>query len=164
MVEFAVALVVIMILIAGLLQIGALTHASTTAMAQARDQAGSDALAPVYYTASDARYIEHWRTGPDDRRYTRDDIHTCVFPAELLPRNIVTQGRVISGTEDGIHAPDNAFSSIYASIRPIEQFRLVKGHASQNIAIIPIIRRLVFNQTELTVASDAWLTWAEGIY
>ena len=62
MVEFMVGLVVMLMLLAGLIQIGQLTHAHTRTMIAARAQAGQLAMAATVPAAETASLISDWVT------------------------------------------------------------------------------------------------------
>ena len=124
MVEFMVGMVVVLVLLAGLIQIGQMAHAHTRTMIAARAQAGQLAMAD---------------------RLSGEPIGQAHL--NLVP-----------------DAPVNALATLAASTNLAGDFFLVKGEASSNVLILPIIQRLVYAHPTLEVESDAWLVWTEGIY
>ena len=160
MVEFVVGLVVMLVLLAGLIQIGQLAHAHTRTMMAARAAAGQLAMDSNSPLSETALLISDWVPGPDLRRYTRDDVALVTSNAVTLPGKLVGQAHLDSVPD----APTNALATLAASPNPAGDFFLVKGEASEFVPILPIIRRLVYAHSTLEVASDVWLVWTGGIY
>ncbi|MBU0714407.1 MAG: pilus assembly protein [Verrucomicrobia bacterium] len=160
MVEFMVGLVVVLVLLAGLIQIGQLTHAHTRTMIAARAQAGQLAMASTRPVSETASLISDWVLGVDLRRHTHDDMAMVTSNAVTLPGELVGQAHL----EQVPNAPVSALSTLRDSPNPAGDFFLVKGEASESVNILPIIRRLVYAHSTLEVESDAWLVWTKGIY
>jgi len=161
MVEFAVALVAIIILVAAMLQIGSLTVQHTHTMTEARRLASQQAMNPATpLIALDAQQIMDWNVGQDRHHYTPDDTAQgsswMIVPDPVLsaahPDNLA------------ILVPSNAVSALSGGGLPAEVCGLVKGAHAQQVDILPIIRRLVYDGAFITVESKTWLTWTEGIY
>ena len=159
MVEFMIGLVVMLVLLAGLIQIGQLTHAHTRTMIAARAQAGQLAMADGRPDSA-ALLISDWVPGHDLRRHTHDDMALATSNAAALPGELVGQAHL----ERVPDAPVNALSTLRDSPNPAGDFFLVKGEASESVPILPIIRRLVYAHSTLEVESEAWLVRTEGIY
>lgn len=160
MVEFMVSLVVVLVLLAGLIQIGQLVHAHTRTMIAARAAAGWLAMALTPPVSETALLISDWVPGPDLRRYTHDDMALVTSNSATLPGELVGHAHLDLVPD----APTNTLAMLAASPNPADDFLLVKGEASESAPILPIIRRLVYAQPTLEVESDAWLVWTEGIY
>ena len=160
MVEFMVALLVVLVLMAGLIQIGQLAHAHTRTMIDARAAAGQLAMAPTPPMSETALFISDWVPGPDLRRHTHDDMALASSNAATLPGELVGQAHL----ERVPDAPSNSLATLAAAPNPAGDFFLIKGQAFESVAILPIIRRLVYAHSTLEVASDAWLVWLNGIY
>ena len=155
MVEFMAGLVAILVILAGLIQIGQLTHARTRTMIAARMAAGQLAMAPTRPMSETALLISDWVPGPDQRRYTRDDMALVTSNAVALP------GKLAGWVPN---TPTNALATLGNSPNPAGDFFLVKGEASGEVPILPIIQRLVYAHSTLEVESDVWLVWTKGIY
>lgn len=161
MVEFAVALIVIMVLLAGLIQIGQLCFAHTQTMANARAAAARAALSESYSHPWGAEYIYAWLPGGDAKRYTRDDIpaiatNTVAVNHDLLALAQPAQLRIL--------APDNPLSAAAAAADNLDAFFLVKGRDTQYCPTLQAIRKLIYDQDSIAVVSEACLVWTEGIY
>jgi len=161
MVEFVVALIGIMVLLAGLIQIGLLTLAHTETMIDARREAAESAMAETYSGSPDDRYIFDWFVGTDGKSYTRDDVP---FTPTNVPES--TQDIITAAHSDELasYIPDNAFSRIEAAPSPVDEFFLVHGHAEQTLSTFPVIRNLIYRRSTISTESDVWLVWTKGIY
>ena len=155
MLEFMVGLVVVLVLLAGLIQIGRLAHAHTRTMSAARAAAGQLAMMSNFTGSSDALLISDWVPGPDLRRHTPDDIALIASNAATLPGELVGNAHL----EQAPDAPTNALAALAASPNPAADFFLVKGEASEYVSILPLIQRLVYAHPSLEVQSEAWLVW-----
>jgi len=160
MVEFMVGLVVVLVLLAGLIQIGQLTHAHTRTMIAARATAGLLAMASNFPASEVASRISDWDPGDDLRRHTHDDAAMVTSNAVTLPGELFGQAHL----ERVPDAPANALATLSSSTNAAGDFFLVKGEASEEVTILPVIHRLVYAHSTLEVESDAWLVWTEGIY
>ncbi len=160
MVEFSVALVVVLVLLAGLIQLGQLSHAQTKTMIEARTAAGRLAMAEGMPIAEPAALISDWITGPDQRRYTHDDAVTVFGNAYTLPDEIIERTQL----DDIPNEQDYTLSTLMTTPWLPGNFFMVKGEAFESVAILPIIRRLVYTHPALVVAGDACLVWNGGIY
>jgi len=160
MVEFMVCLVVVLVLLAGLIQIGQLAHAHTRTMIAARADAGRTAIDPSPSMSETAQLISDWAPGPDLRRYTHDDTALSTSNAVTLPGELV--GHAHLGNVPDM--PTNALTTLRNLPNPGGNFFLVKGEASESVPILPVIQRLVYPYPALVVESDAWLVRMEEIY
>lgn len=161
MVELAVALIVIMVLLAGLIQIGQLTGTHTQTMIAARAEAAQSAMATDYTPALDSRYIFSWLTGSDTHRHTHDDVPSSATNA--IEGNLAMV-ELAHPAELAAQVPGNALSTEGASPDMLDEFFLVRGHASEPCPTLGVIRTLVNNEASISVESDAWLVWTECIY
>ena len=159
-VEFAIALIAVIALLAGLIQIGQLAHARMRTIGDARAEAGRRALNNLFQGAYDARMICEWTPGPDTRAHTYDDLPESCNNAVVLPGGLVANAAL----ERVPGAPANPLATLAESPNPAGSLFLVKGKAFEPVDILPAIRRLVFKPPSLDVESEAWLVWAEGIY
>jgi hypothetical protein len=161
MVEMAVALVVILILFAGLLQIGRLTTAHTQTMITARESAGYSAMSEEFLESGGSAYISGWGAGSDDKSYTADDI---VFSATNASEAVEETAFVARPDELAVFVPDTPFAPLPEAVGSTNIFYLVHGQGQWSISTIPVIRSLIYNRSSIFTRSDAWLVWTQGIY
>ena len=162
MVEFTIAIVAIMAVVAGIVALNRLTFSHTNSMTAARAAAGELALSPVYWSSGDASFIGDWQTGADERRYTRDDEPMADFSSALLAHTIAGYSAP-AGFET---LPTNAVTRVLDSAVPIQEFYLVAGEneVAAHLGDIPAVSALFTREPTITVGSRVYLAWAEGIY
>ncbi len=184
MVEFAVALIVIIMLLAGLVQIGRLANTHTQTMIDARATAAESAMATGYSRAADAAYIYSWLPGSDGKPYTQDDLPMPATNAVDAAGEIVALARP---DELADLVPDNDLSTLGLSEDNADEFFLVGGEASGSCPTLPALRHLALIEAAgsgtdddgsplptryhaydpgptISLKSKAWLVWTEGLY
>lgn len=158
-VEWVVALVVILVLFAGIIQYCWLGLHHSRAMAEARRQAGVDALAEA--SPFDApQFIMARTAGSDGIEYSRDD------GAQLDTPAILTAGIVSYGHPKDLDAlaPDNPVSALDKSAMPESLFGLIQGEQKESLALLPVVSKLIYKKDSVEVRGSAWMTWTKGIY
>ena len=160
MIEFTIALVAIMAVVAGTILLGRMEQAHTHTMTIARATAGSLALDLIYLGPINAQFISDWQAGADNIGYTHDDEPIPDGTAISLVGDVTAHSGL-----DGIAAPPNAISRLQ-SFPDISQYYLVKGSDSAliDLSAIPGVGRLISGEPVISVQSDAWLVWTGGIY
>lgn len=163
MIELAVALVVILAITAGLLQIASLGRAHTEVMVTARQEAGSLAMGPLPAFDS-AEFILDWTPGPDGKRLTKDDV----------PRNGVTMpfNDVIvdhaAANEDQWEVLNDASRTEVQELRghpdPASVFGLVKGYESEKLPLLSAVQHLLYRAKYVEVEAEVWMTHTGNIY
>ena len=158
-VEFVVALVVILVLVAGIIQIAWMGHRHSLAMGEARREAGVKAMMDLSSFES-PRYIQSCTPGPDGIEYSRDD------DASAGDRSGLNGGILEYAHPDdlGSVAPGNRVSVMADSEMPEVMFGLVKGEKREAVELMPIVRQLLYRDDAVEVRGLAWLTWTKGIY
>lgn len=158
-VELTGALVVILVLLAGLIHIGRLTRAHSRTMITARHAAALWAMAELYPLPLEARYLQNWNAGADQKPYTSDDLPVLgSVSAEQAPFTNARPDQLTAW------APGNALSRMGEAPGSMENYFLIRGYAEETVSNQPVIRTLISLQAHVTVASDVWLVWTEGIY
>jgi hypothetical protein len=189
MVELTVALIVIVVLLAGLIQIGQLTAAHTQTMVNARAAAAQSVMAVNYTAPMGANYIYTWMAGTDNKAYTRDDKPFVMTNAADDTRTIVNMARpdVLQ-----TYRPNNALLAEGMSADPMDEFFLIRGDDAEPCSVHPVIRDLALIEIPqigddeisdaqggsvlpdkyltydpgptISVSSAVWMVWTEGIY
>ena len=158
MIEFVVALIAVMVLAAGLVQIGLLSKAHTDVMTEARTEAGEHAVTPVVGgTAPD--YIEEWENGPDDVSYSADDESTDGDSRDIVLR-MVGRARPSDLYEQ---IGDNPVSDLFYDPSTLMSC-LVNGHSEKNVALLPVIKDMAYADDSIDVKSDVWMVKLGEIY
>lgn len=158
-VEFVVAMVVIMVLFAGILQYCRLGLLQSRAMTEARRLAGVKAMQDLSPFDS-PQYIHNCTTGLDGVAYSRDDGVSLDTPA-LLESGIVSFAH-----PDGLDQviPDNPVSALAKAQMPEALLGLVHGEKESSMPVLPLVKELIYHADAVDVRGSAWLVWTKGIY
>lgn len=161
-VEFVVGLVGILIITAALLQLGTLVREDSRNLLKARAEAGLGALSDVYIApvSPGPRYIRDWTAGTDGHAYTRDD--------RAVPGNaaLLSGGVIVHARPDALELarPGNAVSRLADPAQALSGFSFVRGYSSSGpIPLYPITRNLIFGRDSLTLDSEVYLIWTQGL-
>jgi hypothetical protein len=162
LVELAVALIVIVVLLAALLQIGRLTREHMDALNAARGDAAQSAMASVYTMRIPApRFLRDWDAGADGARHSRDDTPRDGDPAGVV-RHIAEKAlpdeleRRVSG---------NPVTALARQVPLIGEYHLVYGRSeTRTIELLPVVRHLLYDAESIDIEADAWLVWTQGLY
>lgn len=157
--EMVVAMVVMIVLIAGLLHIARMAMAHTEAMHEARRQAGERAMQQTPTWANPA-FILDWDPGPDGSAYSRDDTIIPAAPAEFT---LVIPATAHPQALDQF-LPGNPVSAIAANPSPQHEFHLVRGDGVRYIPVPPIIQHLVYDSETIDLRGEVWMTYTRGLY
>ncbi len=168
LVELMVGLVVVMILVAGLLQMSSMTSAHTDVMIEAREEAALLAmldLGPDMDVLSDADYIRDWHEGGDGRRLSRDDF-SDTGDAAAFQGLVVDQTVADAGWDILNAAPNNRISRLRGDPMVVSSFGLVKGRATESarLDMLPAFRHLIYQADSIDVEATAWMTLCKGLY
>lgn len=158
-VELMVALVVMLVLVAGILQIGSMGVSQSKLMSEARREAGQKALLDVA-SFSAPEFIGACTPGPDGIAFSRDD-DTTPGDTALLQLGIA---RYAHPDDLNLRRPDNTVSTIARSAFPQEVMGLVDGEATTNFPLFPVMRRLIYDRESVALAGKVWMTWTKGLY
>lgn len=163
LVELMVGLIVILVLVAGMLQVGSLTRASTEAMEAARRRVGERAFSEAYFSDLPT-YIADIQPGPDGRRYTRDDEITTADASTFMATVVYRSASSAEGWRVLSEIPGNPINRLRVSSSPVFEFGLIGTTERERVSILPAVRNLIYAADEIEVESRAWSTWTRGIY
>jgi len=161
MIEFCVGSLVLIILIAGLIQIGLLGMYRSETMQNATQRATLYSTADVFPGAVLPKYIGEMQEGNDATPYSEDDGSSSGNPA------YVVQGILehVRPSELESMVPENALSEAYHSQNVVTEYDLIQGKdVEYNIPLLPIIRKTVYAEDSIDVRSEVWMTWLKGLY
>ena len=159
MVEFVVALVVILVLVASIIQIGTMGVRHSRLMEEARREAGRKAMQAASSFAG-PQFIGACTVGPDGIAFSRDD---DVIEGDIgsFSAGIVSYAHI--SDLDAIR-PGSPVSVLAGSPFPQYMFGLVDSERQETINLIPIVRELIYRQDSIVLKGKAWMTWTSGLY
>lgn len=161
LVEMVVGLVAILVLVAGLLQLGQLARAHTAALMEARAEAGAFAMSPTFAQQAPApQYLYDWSAGEDGRTHSRDDRALYALSDDVRD-DVLAHAK--PGPLGG-YVGGNQVSAAYESEALLDSFRLVHGREeSEDLPLFPVVRTLLYDAESIRLEADVWLTWARAI-
>lgn len=163
LIEVIVGLVVVLVLVAGLLQLASLTKTHTDVFVSAREEAGDAAMQEAPFSQFPS-YIRDVTTGPDEKTYSSDDEFT-IANSEIFNQSVVEMSASNSADWALLDSvSDNPVSGLHDTQFPQNEFGLLYGEASETVPLIPAVRHLIYGADEIEVKSEVWMTWTRGIY
>lgn len=166
-IEFCAALLLFLIVTAGLLHISRLARTSLFLHAVLRGDAGERAMregtlaeAPVY--------IADWDAGADGLRYTADD--RPVRNAALLPATLAAIGAY------SVQSPGDWSYVASDSRLPVSMIRLqespsmaatlgfTRAAETLHVPVGSVIRQLVYDKDEVAIREEVWMPLMGGLY
>ncbi len=159
MVEMIIALVVFMVLVAGIIQIGSIGVRHSAVMDKARQDAAIEAMADVS-PFSGPEYMADRTEGGDGVRYSRDDGHVV----GSIPDFQLGIVEYADPAELEQQRPGNVISAMADSPSPNLLFGMVDGQADDSVELWPVVRNLLYDAEAVEIEGHAWLVWTKGIY
>lgn len=160
-VEFCIGLIGMLVVIAGIFQLGRMGLGRTSARVEATAMASAASMSDEADIRPLRRYIYRMDEGADQRRYTVDDFAQTGDP-DAVYRQILrpNQPQVLGG-----YAPGNTLAGLSDSLDMMINTGLVQGTGVEsNIPVMPIVRRLFFDQDSVTIDVQAWSVRTGGLY
>ncbi|OGV79940.1 MAG: hypothetical protein A2340_00855 [Lentisphaerae bacterium RIFOXYB12_FULL_60_10] len=163
MVEFLVAMVALMVVVAALLQSSSLGRAHTDAMLRARMEVGRRAQQAVV-SMEESRFIRDWTPGNDNRRYTRDDQPDSGMAIGF--QEFVVNPTVPDLADWAIleSLPDQTLPALRGASNPSRHFDLIKATESETITLLPAVQHLLYRSSTVTLEAEAWMPLLENLY
>ena len=162
-IEFLAGIIVILAVFAAIAQLVSLTRADLDGMSRARREAGRLALTPLE-VANNPEYILNWKPGDDNRTYSRDDTHTLASAGDFA--SAFTEPLAPAQPESTLMAriPHNAIQDLSDSARPVTRFGLVSARVLDSVSLLPAVRHLLYDATDVELENIVWLTSTTDIY
>lgn len=165
-VEFAVGILLMMIVLTGIIHVSRMGRTSLFLHAVLRGDAGKDAMSVT--TSSSPTYISDWSEGPDGIRYTADDQplrNGTALPAtlDLLTRDSVKNPGDWSYIASDTRLPVSMFS-LQATPILATTVGFVHAEESLHVPVDPVIRQLIYGKDEVTIKEEVWMPLMGGLY
>jgi hypothetical protein len=163
MVELCIALVSILAVCAGLLQLTSMTRQQSEALAAARAESAERVFLDAPLPDS-PDYIRFWQTGPDGKPLTADDRFTSANGS--LFSAVVVEKAVEDPADWSFigKSPNISFFGLHGNAEPVRSFGLIGSKASRTIDLLPAVQHLIYADRSITTEANVWLTWTRGIY
>ena len=156
MVEFVVAILAIVIIIAGFFQLMEIVGTRGKILRSIRGEAGKKALSPgLLIDRPD--YIRDWKEGEDELRHTADDKADTGSISVTLGAGVVEHSVPNSGDWSYL---DNAVNSDLASLRgglSATALGLVHEKETEKVELMPAMRDWIIRKEYVLVGSELWM-------
>ena len=156
MVEFVVAILAVVIVVAGFFQLMEIVGERGAILRSIRGETGKKALSPG--TLLDhPDYIREWKEGEDEFRHTADDESESGSISVTLGSGVVAHS-----VRDSADWPflDNAVNSDIASLRgglSAAALGLVHEKRTEKIDLMPAMRDWIIGKDHVVVGSELWM-------
>lgn len=162
MAELVVALICILIVVSGMLQLVLLGTADTNTLVEATSQAANRATSNVILSEN-FRPISDWEVGQDGFAQTKDDqpVRGNLQPISSRIAGATAPGGDWSALDNARH---DAISRLNHGMQPGTTFGLVSGEASESVETLPVATALFGLSDPVEVANTVWMTATGGLY
>lgn len=157
MIEFVIAIMVVVVLIAGVVQFTELASLRGKLAAELRGEAGSRAMHPLGRMAGSPDYLRTWGEGDDAVRHTADDTREMASPA-TVPNAILD--RTVSDPGDWQRLGNVASAELpglRAASLPMSALGFLHAERRERVTLMPAMREWVRAPDEITVGAEIWL-------
>ena len=166
-IELAVALVLLLIILTGIIHVGKMARTSLFLQSVLRGKVGLEAMNPGAISMT-AEYVSDWDAGPDEIRYTADD-----QPANNNMNLSMTFSSLCQ------HSVESQDDWQYISERTQLPVSMIRMNNSGMIATaielthqketfyVPVetaIRQLVYDKDEIAIEQEVWMPLMGGLY
>jgi hypothetical protein len=165
-VEFAVGLLLMLIVLTGIIHVSRMGRTSLFLHSVLRGMAGEDAMSSL--TTGTTDYISDWDAGADGIRYTADDQpvrNGAQVPAtlDLLTRTSVRTPDDWNAVSDDTRLP---FSMATLNASPIMSSAVGFVHKEEtlHVPVDSVIRQLIYDKDEVAIREDVWMPLMGGLY
>lgn len=165
MVEFVVAVVLIMLVVGGILTVANLQRADAKSMLAATSEAIDSAMGnsiPDNFSP-----VKDWNNGPDGYEQTKDDKKISGNLSNV--RNSITGVAAPNGDWSAFSRSDGD-SVVYDDIKQLDKsggtstIGMIEAEASETAEIPPVIQRTLGMDSEVNVENQVWMPKTEGLY
>ena len=162
LIEMTVALVALMVVVAGLIQIARLGRVKIDTLNEARAGAAGMMMGDNYVSVPPhSHYLADWTRGDDNSAYSADDEMVGAGTEEVRQIILAKARPSFLATQ----VPGNPLSTAMFSDPMADEFRIVHGNAkSEPVVLLPIVRHLLYGRDQIRLESDVYMVWTKGIY
>jgi hypothetical protein len=166
MIEFVIAIIGVMLVIAGLLTVSELGRANTRTMNEASEEAITAAMGNPIPTSFQP--ISDWSAGADGRRHTKDDKPQSGSFASL--RSGIVSRTAPNNDWTGMDRIDGAATQ-YDDIRdlnfspaPSSLFGLTRGESEEMVGTLPVAQSFLGMRDSIRMRNEVWMPKTGGLY
>ncbi len=166
MIELAVAMVLLLIVVTGILHVSRLARTSLFLQSVLREAAGSRAMAHGAISER-ADYISNWHAGADGLRYTADD-RPIRNSGGLSATFMSLLNNSVNNADDWIYVASETHlpsSMIQVHNNPMIGSLVEMTHAKERlyVPVESVIRELVYDKDEIPIEEEVWMPLMGGL-
>lgn len=157
MVEFVVAILLVVIIVAGLLQFVELAGIKGQLLGAIRREAGEQALGERIVLESAPEYILDWHAGNDDIRHTADDTRDRGIAGNTLQAAVLD--RSVAHPIDWSYLDDARNTGIpvlHAGGQPMGALGFIHADLREDVTLLPAMRDWLIGKESITVGTELW--------
>ena len=171
MIELMIGMILILILLAGIGQFLQVAYVHTDMDATVRGAAGTLAMSST--TKKTPHNIQTWLPGPDNQRFTADDVEKAGSPATIatIAGDSVAKASDWAALDfefqrlapahfpslDKIKQQAGALTELGFVVSPTDQ-------SSKTVPVFDLARSLFYDKKDITVKEDVWMPIMSGLY
>lgn len=161
-IEFCIGLIALLTVVSGAFQLGMMGLGRTNARVEATAIASARSVDDESDTFRWIRnYVSEVSEGTDGRSYSQDDEVITQHAGDAFDRILGNNSPFLLQ----IYAPNNQFSRIFGTDDMQASLGFVRATAVEgNIPVMPIVRRLFFDQNSIDVEAEVWSVHLGGLY
>ena len=166
-IELAVAIVLLLIIVTGLLHVNRMARTSLYLHSVLRGEAGTDAMHSGA-VAQGADYISDWQAGADTLRHTADD-RAIRDSGNLSATFLSLVNHSVASADDWIYLSAQTrlpSSMIRLHDTPMIHSVIEMTHEKERlyVPVEPVIQRLVYDKEEIPIEEEVWMPLMGGLY
>ena len=157
MIEFVVAILLVVIVLAGLLQFVELAGIKGLLLAAIRREAGEQALGQRIVLGAAPVYILDWEAGADQIRHTADDTADRGLAGNTLQAAVVD--RSVANPADWSYLDDahnTAIPVLHASPLPLGALGFIHADLEAEVTLLPAMRDWLIGKESITIGTELW--------
>jgi len=166
-IELAVAIVLMLIIVTGIIHVNRMARTSLFLHSVLRGRAGVEAMEP-FATPATAEYISNWEAGSDAIKYTADDQPVKNSVNLSATFTALCQYSVNSGT-DWQYVSDRTqlpVSMVRLNNSTVMGTAVELTHQKERlyVPVDPVIRELVYDKEDIAIEEEVWMPLMGGLY
>ena len=164
MIELMLGVIMILILVAGGVQLADIMRHHSAIDARIRGDAGVIAMSPLLFLDT-PDYILTWDGGRDRQRFTADDRRVPGDPAAIknIADHTARQGSQDWGVFLGLHQP-SSIEALHQTPVPMMALGFVGVRCTVQVPVSDIVQELVYASPEVKEQEDCWMPVMRGLY
>jgi hypothetical protein len=157
MIEFVVAILLVVIIMAGLLQFVEIAGIKGLLLGAIRREAGELALGQRTVLGAAPDYILDWKPGADAIRHTADDTFDSGIAGNTLQAAVIDQS--VAAPADWSYLDDahnTAIPNLHISGQPASALGFIHADLDEVVTLLPAMRDWLIGKESITVGTELW--------